>query len=94
MGYRDSVAGAATPNGPVAREQETPMTAIASTPRFSWIVGGNRRVEIITMGGVSIVEIADKSYAVVRDETREFLGCCPTLNRASVFMDRVLKGGR
>lgn len=71
-----------------------PDTAtIASPARFSWIIGGNRRVEIRTQDGVSIVQIGSKSYAVVRDETREFLACCPSLAKASAFLSRIAKGG-
>jgi hypothetical protein len=66
----------------------------ASSARFSWIVGGDRRVEVATLGGVSIVHIANKSYAIVRDETREFLACCPSLGSASAFLSRTVKAGR
>jgi hypothetical protein len=73
---------------------ETPLATVASPARFSWIVGGDRRVEIISMGGVSIVQIAAKAYAVVRDDTREFLACCPSLGLASRSLSRIVKGGR
>jgi len=72
----------------------TDSATIASSARFSWIVGGDRRVEILTLGSVSIVQIASKSYAVVRDGTCEFLACCPSLAKASAFASRTVKGGR
>lgn len=72
----------------------TDTATIASPARFSWIIGGDRRVEILTQGGVSIVQIGIKSYAVVRDETCEFLACCPSLSKASAFLARTVKGGR
>lgn len=72
----------------------TDTATIASAARFSWIIGGDRRVEILTQGGVSIVQIGIKSYAVVRDETCEFLACCPSLVKASAFLARTVKGGR
>lgn len=68
---------------------------IASPTRFSWIVGGDRRVEIVTLGTVSIVQISEQSYAVVRDDTREFFACCSTLKQAASFLRRTLgKGSR
>ena len=72
----------------------TDTTTIASPARFSWIIGGDRRVEILTQGGVSIVQIGIKSYAIVREETCEFLACCPSLVKAMAFAARNLKGGR
>lgn len=72
----------------------TDTATIASPARFSWIIGGDRRVEILTQGDVSIVQIGSKSYAVVRDEACEFLACCPSLSKASAFLARTVKGGR
>jgi len=71
----------------------THSATIASPSRFSWIIGGDRRVEIRTEGGVSIVQIGHKAYAVVREEAREFLACCPTLAKAAALLARSTKGG-
>ena len=69
----------------------TSVQIVTSPSRFSWIVGGDRRVEMLRDGFLSIVQIDSKSFAIIDEERQTLFGICTSCKQAQKVLPRIMR---
>lgn len=62
----------------------------ADLAECDWIVGPVLAMYKLRFSSLAIVLQGTKAWSIVDRETREFIGCCPSLAKATAVIDRRL----